>query len=224
MSAVANILHESKEILVSARLFLYGQEANVELGEKIVDEINGMWNSKQVRLPVNEQPYLIRFDISFVVVPLDDIFILALNNGDYRNNFVRIEKSNHITRSMMGFVIGDNSGHWITTDDLGISTTASHEFGHALGLPHPKNLDYRGTGVPPLMAPRGTFVDAEYQWDTKVKAGEYGGTMNAKHRKVSVEEIIVILAPFDLSSGNTFNIGSISNNLYDAIANRLVLA
>ena len=167
---------------------------------------------------------MIRFDISFVVVPLDDIFILAPNNRDFRNNFVRIEKSNHITRSMMGFVIGDNSGHWITTDDLGISTTASHEFGHALGLPHPKKLDYRGEGVPPLMAPRGTFVDAEYQWYTHVKAGEHGGTMNAKHRKVSEEEISLVLAPFDLSSGNNFNIGRLTNTLYDTMANRLFLA
>jgi hypothetical protein len=55
MSAVANILHERKEILVSARLFLYGQEANTELGEKIVDEINDMLNSKQVQLPVNNE-------------------------------------------------------------------------------------------------------------------------------------------------------------------------
>jgi hypothetical protein len=36
------ILDDSKEILVTARLFLYGQELNTEIGEKIVDEINAM--------------------------------------------------------------------------------------------------------------------------------------------------------------------------------------
>jgi hypothetical protein len=224
MSAVISVFHDSNEILITARLFLYGQEANTEIGVKIVDEINGMWNSKTVSMPVNEVPYVVKFEISFVVVPFEDIVFLAPNNRDYRNNFIRLEKSNHITRSMMGFVIGDNSGHWITTDDLGVSTTASHEFGHALGLPHPKKMDYRGEGIPPLMAPRGTFVDAEFQWDPAVKAGEYGGTMNAKHRKVSEDEIELVLAPFNLSSANSFNVGRITNSLYDAMANKLVIA
>jgi hypothetical protein len=48
MSAIATIVHERQEIIVSARLFLYGQEANPDLGLKIVEEIIGMWNSKEV--------------------------------------------------------------------------------------------------------------------------------------------------------------------------------
>lgn len=225
MSAQINILQDTKEILISARLFLYGSEANLELGQKIVNEINGMWNEPVVEISISETYYKVVFEVSYVCVPFQDIILLAPPNRDYRNNFIRIENSNRIERSMMGFAIGDNSGHWLTTDNLGESTTAAHEFGHAFGLPHPEKLDYRKEGVPPIMTPRGTLVDSEYQWSPNVKAGEHGGTMKPIHRKVSADEVRAILNPFDLTKGDlTFNIGQISNNLYDQVANRLVLS
>ncbi|RYZ25684.1 MAG: hypothetical protein EOO10_17640, partial [Chitinophagaceae bacterium] len=69
------------------------------------------------------------------------------------------------------------------------STTAAHEYGHTLGLDHPTYLDIRGMGVPGIMYPRGTLVDAEYQYDPTIPAGQKGGTMHPMYRKVKQQDI-----------------------------------
>ena len=72
------------------------------------------------------------------------------------------------------------------------STTAAHEYGHTLGLEHPHDLDIRGQGVPGIMYPRGTLVDAPYQYNPAGRAGDSsnGGTMHPKYRKVKEEDVL----------------------------------
>ena len=70
------------------------------------------------------------------------------------------------------------------------STTAAHEYGHTIGLDHPPQLDIRGQGVPGIMYPRGTLVDAPYQYDPTKPAGVTGGTMHPMHRRVQWEDIV----------------------------------
>jgi hypothetical protein len=164
MSAIAYTSSEHQSIRIVARLFLYGSEANPEVLTHILDEINMMWNEPEASINLFGLPLMVRFDIQGVVVEIKDIPMLISNNRDYSNNFIRIEAQNHLERSMMGLGLGDNSGHWLSTDQLGKSTTAAHEFGHGLGLPHPSQTDYRSENLPPpIMAPRGTLVDAPYQ-------------------------------------------------------------
>ncbi len=125
-----------------------------------------------------------------------------------------------VTRSFMGFGLGDNVGHWIVSDQLGHSTTAAHEFGHGLGLDHPARLDYRGSGnPPPIMAPRGTLVDAQYQWEPQAKAGERGGTMNPIHRRVSVPEIQQIVDNLTFRPDGTASVGRLTNITFDKMGN-----
>ena len=69
------------------------------------------------------------------------------------------------------------------------STTAAHESGESLGLYHPKILDIRGKGVPAIMYPRGTIVDARYQYNPTAAPLEPGGTINPFTRKVLQEDI-----------------------------------
>ena len=69
------------------------------------------------------------------------------------------------------------------------STTAAHEYGHTLGLDHPRFLDIRGEGVPGIMYPRGTLVDPQFQYDPAIPAGLKGGTMHPMHRKVRQKDI-----------------------------------
>lgn len=216
MSAIATLLSHQNEIQISARLYFYGSEATDELAAKIVQEINTMYNEANAQIMVAGRSFQVRFEVEYALIFGDELVQLAVNNRDYRNNFIRLEKQNTTTRSFMGFGLGDNAGHWITSDQLGVSTTAAHEFGHSLGLDHPLQTDFRGSDAPPpIMAPRGTWVLPHYQWNPLVAAGEYGGTMNPIHRKVSVAEIQEVLANARFSPEGVALIGQPTNALLD---------
>lgn len=221
MSAIAIINREEKKINVSARLFFYGNHASTELGQAICDEISLMYNDADAIVSLEDGEYSVFFDIKFAVVEGTDIVDLAKFNRDHRNNFIRIEEKNHAERSFMGFGLGDNVGHWLISDNLGKSTTAAHEFGHGLGLDHPKDVDLRGRGIPPIMAPRGTLVDAQYQWAPTAIAGEFGGTLQPLHRRVKEEEVLQIFDNLTFTKENMYKIGHLSNILFDQIGNPL---
>lgn len=212
MSAIAYI--EEDELRVKATLFLYGKYAGERLAADIASEINGMWNQPLAVVPVQARYLKVRFEVHVQAVTIDEARQKMCENRSHEVNFVRVEDANMTERSMMGRGLGQNSGHWLITDQLGHSTTAAHEFGHALGLPHPEQLDYRGTGYPPLMAPRGTLVDAVFQWNPLAEPGAYGGTMNPVHRRVRQEEVLEVMARATFTKSN-FIIGEISNLFYN---------
>ena len=112
-------------------------------------------------------------------------------NINPRNNYFRIEE---YARGNISFVddIGCNSGYFMVENLYIGSTTAAHEYGHTLGLHHPHDLDYRGKGVPRIMYPRGTLVDAQYQYDPLKPAGVTGGTMHPMYRKVFAEDVALL--------------------------------
>jgi hypothetical protein len=220
MAATALLLPEQNDLQIQARLVFYGSEATEEVARAIVEEINRMYNEPQAVVMVAGQPYRVYFVIEYALLSLEESKRLIMANQDFQNNFIRLEKENIITRSFMGFGLGDNAGHWIISDQLGYSTTAAHEFGHGLGLDHPARLDYRGSGTPPpIMAPRGTLVDAEYQWEPKAKAGEAGGTMKPMHRRVSVAEIEQIVKNLTFQADGRARLGRLSNMSFDALGN-----
>ena len=223
MAATINISHEKTSITIKAHLLLYGTFATYELGQRIVDEINRMWNEPNAKTLLNGLEYNVLFEVDFECLSQEDILNKVLANDNFENNFIRIEEKNIAERSMMGFGLGDNSGHWLITDQLGDSTTAAHEFGHALGLPHPEQLDYRFTGMPPIMAPRGTIVDAEYQWNPLAEPGATGGTMRPIFRRVRADEVIQIIKHLDFSQSETINIGRLTNQLFDEIGRPVAL-
>lgn len=216
MSAIAYI--EEEELRVKATLFLYGKYATEQLAHDIEAEINRMWNQPLVVLPVQTRYLKVRFQTQVRAITVEEAKQKMQENRSHEINFVRVEDANMVERSMMGMGLGQNSGHWLITDQLGQSTTAAHEFGHALGLPHPARLDYRGTGYPPLMAPRGTLVDAVFQWNPLAEPGAYGGTMNPVHRRVRQEEVLEVMARA-IFTGDNFIIGEISNLFFDEMGN-----
>lgn len=217
MAATAHYNTANHTVVVRATLFLYGSEASEHAGEQIISEITHMYNEPQAHLPINGVPALVVFEVDYKLFSIEDTFALLRINRDHRNNFIRLGRVNTLTRSFMGFGLGDNTGHWITSDQLGVSTTAAHEFGHGLGLPHPQRTDFRGFDTPPpIMAPRGSLVDRKFQWNPEARPGEFGGTMNPKYRKVTQNEILAALAgiPFDISHFD-YAIGMLTNTFYN---------
>jgi hypothetical protein len=216
MAALAIRNDQSKIVTISAKLIFYGSQATEELAQKIANEIREMYHEPKACIPFNGEAYEVRLRIDYEVVSVEEAFLLAQNNTNFRYNFIRLEAQNHITRSFMGFGLGDNAGHWITSDHLGESTTAPHEFGHALGLDHPNQIDFRGLGNPGIMAPRGTIVDAHLQWNPVVAAGEYGGTLKPFHRRVQAYEIEAIFEGLEFDNNGYAEIGHLSNVLFAA--------
>jgi hypothetical protein len=217
MSAIVKIDSLNKALIVKAKIYFYGKYAENELGEKIIKEITDFWNAPKTQIEIDGIPYKVMFEISQECMTISQVVEIMAVNTNYEINFVRIEDQNVSERSMMGFGLGDNSGHWIITDKLGESTTAAHEFGHAFGLPHPDQIDYRNTGLPPIMAPRGTIVDAIYQWNPLADAGMPGGTMMPAHRRVRTEEVLEVIAGRNYLDPNTSKIGKITNYFFDEI-------
>jgi hypothetical protein len=222
MSAVAHLSFEEKSIVVSAKLYFYGSYATDDIAQKIITEISEQYNAANGKVKIDDVVFDVKFDIDFEIVDNIKALELAAKNKNYRNNFIRIEQKNVAERSFMGFGLGQNAGHWLITDNLGESTTAAHEFGHGLGLDHPKEFDLRGFDTPPpIMAPRGTIVDVQFQWNPTVEAGEFGGTLKPIYRKVSAWEIAQVFEGKVFSEKGKLNIGEISNDVFDEVGKSL---
>jgi hypothetical protein len=174
-------------ITIHSHIITYGNAADTILTERIRDEIETMWNEPNAILTIYDESFQIVFRITAEtkkeVSELD-----VLQNTDPRINYFRIEE---YVNGNISFVdgIGCNTGHFKLENLYEGSTTAAHEYGHTLGLDHPKILDLRNKGVPGIMYPRGTLVDPQFQYDPSRPAGTQGGTMHPKFRKVFQQDI-----------------------------------
>jgi hypothetical protein len=175
-------LISDKVITIHSHIITYGKRTDGLLTEQIRDEIETMWNEPGGIVVINGSSFQIVFRITAEIrkeVPEMEV----LQNTDPRINYFRIEE---YVNGNISFVdgIGCNTGHFKLENLYPGSTTAAHEYGHTLGLDHPKILDLRGRGVPGIMYPRGTLVDPQFQYDPSKPAGTQGGTMHPMYRKV----------------------------------------
>lgn len=177
----------NKMLLISSHLVIYGNAADKALTEQIREEIETMWNEPRGKVLLNNEDFLVQFRIT-AEWRKDITELEVLQNVDPRNNYFRIEAFAHGNISFVDG-LGCNSGYFLLENLYKGSTTAAHEYGHTLGLDHPKQLDIRGQGVPGIMYPRGTLVDAPYQYDPSASAGQKGGTLHPIHRRVKQEDI-----------------------------------
>ncbi|HLS30565.1 MAG TPA: hypothetical protein VK021_06890 [Flavobacteriaceae bacterium] len=136
-------------------MYFYGSEANSELSEKIATGIASQWNSANAKTEVEGIEYDVKFRISYETVSVEKAIELAENNKSLKNNFIRVEKGD---KNQSSFALaseqGGNSFWFNTNDELESSTTPAHEYGHGLGLPHPKIDLSESADRPHIMIPR----------------------------------------------------------------------
>ena len=174
-------------IFIHSHVITYGNAADTVLTERIREEIENMWNEPKAVVHLDGSTFQIVFRITAdIKKEISELEILQ--NTNPRINYFRIEE---YVNGNISFVdgIGCNTGHFKLENLYEGSTTAAHEYGHTLGLDHPKDLDLRGKGVPGIMYPRGTLVDPQYQYDPAKPAGVTGGTMHPRYRKVFQKDI-----------------------------------
>lgn len=186
----ASLNHLQKTLFVFSHIITYGNAADDAITERIREEIETMWNEPQGTVLLHNERYTVQFRIT-AEVKKEITELEVLQNVDPRNNYFRIEAFAHGNISFVDG-LGCNSGYFLLENLYQGSTTAAHEYGHTLGLDHPKILDIRGQGVPGIMYPRGTLVDAQYQYDPSKPAGVTGGTMHPMHRRVKQEDIAAL--------------------------------
>lgn len=174
-------------LIVHSVIFFYGDAATEELSRQIAQDISDHWNAANGVVKINRQQFRVAFNISGAWAPalLPE---MVFENTNPRYNYFRIES---FASTDISFVdgVGSNTGYFKLDNLLNNSTTAAHEYGHTIGLDHPRNLDIRGKGVPGIMYPRGTIVDPAYQYSPLAAPLEPGGTINPFTRKVLQEDI-----------------------------------
>jgi hypothetical protein len=214
-SAELDIHH--RQLFIYSNIITYGHAANHGVTELIREEIETMWNEPRASLRIENLMFEVVFKIHAShqpeITPLD-----IFQNLDPKNNYFRIEEFAH---GNISFVDGlnCNSGYFKLENLYKGSTTAAHEYGHTIGLNHPKDLDIRGQGVPGIMYPRGTLVDPPFQYDPSKPAGVTGGTMHPMYRKVKIEDIEALrLHRLDFDHGKAI-LGEFTNVWHNDHAN-----
>lgn len=177
----------SNNITINSHIITYGNAADETVTERIRDEIETMWNEPHGSVIVQHSSFQVVFRIS-AEIKKNISELEVLQNTNPRINYFRIEE---YVNGNISFVdgLGCNTGHFKLENLYEGSTTAAHEYGHTLGLNHPKDLDLRGKGTPGIMYPRGTLVDPQFQYDPSKPAGVTGGTMHPRYRKVFQQDI-----------------------------------
>jgi hypothetical protein len=196
-------------ITIHSHIITYGNAADDVITQRISDEIETMWNEPNGVIMIDDISFQIVFRIT-TEIKKDISELEVLQNTDPRINYFRIEE---YVNGNISFVdgIGCNTGHFKLENLYEGSTTAAHEFGHTLGLHHPKESDIRGKGVPGIMYPRGTLVDPQFQYDPSKPAGVTGGTMHPMYRKVFKEDIEHLKLNRLLFTGKRAIVGDFTN-------------
>lgn len=185
----AELISAKHQLIIHSHFITYGNAATAALTEMIRDEIETMWNQPAAIVSIDEEAWRVSFHITAAFKPeLEALEIYQ--NLDPRNNYFRIEEFSHRHISFVD-EIGCNTGYFKLENLYKGSTTAAHEYGHTLGLLHPDDLDHRGKGVPGIMFPRGSLVDAHYQYNHSAQAGDNknGGTIDPRYRQVLAEDV-----------------------------------
>lgn len=183
----AQLRKEGYRLIIHSTFYFYGEAADLSLSIQLADDIARHWNEPGPQVEIKKDLYQVSFEIEGIYAP--DLKPETVWYNDLpRNNYFRVEG---FAVDNISFVdgIGSNTGYLKLDNLQQTSTTAAHEYGHTIGLVHPKDLDIRGKGEPGIMYPRGTICDPKFQYDPNAEPGKPGGTMNPAFRKVLQSDI-----------------------------------
>ena len=178
--------------------FRFFGDVRPDILKQMVENIEKQWNGKPVRLDDHDEYdlYLVykgRLSLStqltFTTIPsLAEAKKQYEANTDTSVNFIRVvspqvQPEIYSSSAEMGDYGGGCLGIFTYGDDLASTTTASHEFGHLLGLGH---VAHPYHGRPRIMIERGSpLADPEYSYDPTARYP----LLNPYFRRVRQEDI-----------------------------------
>ncbi|GAA4743706.1 hypothetical protein GCM10023229_23950 [Flavisolibacter ginsenosidimutans] len=200
---------KNKTITVEQHFVFYGSKANSKLSGKIATGIASQWNGAHGKVKEGGVTYKVKFRITYETVSVADAKKMASTNKDIKNNFYRVEDLG--TASSFSQV-GGNAGVLNTQDDLGGSTTPSHEDGHLMGLQH-TNSGQTPNDRPDIMTARNTQVNPRWS-----KVGP-SNDIDPNFRRVNQQNISSVFSNVTFDANGHADIGHITNRIYDQNGN-----
>ena len=134
---------------------------------------------------------------------------MASSNTDIKNNFIRVED---MGSKSSAFQVGGNAGYLNTRDDLGGSTTPSHEDGHGLGLDHDLS-GQTATDRPDITTPRHSKVNP--RWSISGPSND----IDPNFRRVTAQNVNDVLRGVTFDSNSVGKIGTVTNTIFDKNGN-----
>ena len=202
-SGKPSINNKTRTITITSKLYFYGPQATSENSRIIATGIASQWNSAGATYELNGITYKVKFRIFYQTISEKTARNIAQNNTDPKNNFIKVEQGaidecsySKVYDGIRGY--GGNS-FWFNTRDGLNSTTPSHEYGHGLGLTHPKGDFSNSTERPNIMHPRNTHYGQNWSMENK----EGSRVINPNSRKVTPQNVRDAI---DYGCGNVNNI------------------
>ncbi len=185
-SALAIRDKAARTITIKGRMVYSGEAYTPGLADLATQEIQTMWSEPAV----TAAGYKILFDVSEHDAR-EGMSPRPGSDASCAYNFIELRNLRTPGDRSYYTDLGSQYGVFYTSDDIGRSTTAAHEFGHGLMLDHdPSNQ--LAAPIPGIMFARGTLVRPEFQWDPNADPGARGGTLNPRFRKVRAEDVNAI--------------------------------